>query len=179
MHFYFTLCSYEIIDNKGTDHVCFDTWWLSLLLRMHEHAPLIFPLFFWPHPSPSCSQLPRTNQSSRFSCNVTASGKPLSPNSEMYLFSSRVPWQTLLQSLLEALITCTQHILHVHPFQGCGFPKHRGHGMVYTASWDVFWLSGFKHQLRHLLPVHVRKVFKFYFPICRMERDVISTSQDK
>lgn len=68
-------CNYEIVHLKGSDHVCFDTWWLSLLLRMHEHAPWYFFLFFWPHPFPSCSQLPRTNQSSRFSCSVTAPGK--------------------------------------------------------------------------------------------------------
>lgn len=136
-------------------------------------------LFFWPHPFPSHSQMPRTDQSSRFSCSVTDPGKPLSPYSEMYPLSSRVLSWTLLQSLLVALVTCTQHILHVHLFQGCWFPKHRDHGMIYTACWDVFWLSGFKYQLRHLLPVHVRKVFKFHFPICRMETDVISTSQDK
>lgn len=136
---FFTLCNYEIVHLKGPDHVCFDTWWLSLLLRMHEHAPRIFFfLFFWPHPFPSCSQLPRTNQSSRFSCSVTAPGKAPFTFSNMYPLSSCVLSWTLLQSFLVALVTCTQHILHVHPFQSCWFPKHRDHGMIYTASWRCF-----------------------------------------
>ena len=173
-------CNYEIVHLKGSDHVCFDTWWLSLLLRMHEHAPWYF-FFYFSGPilflhAHSCQELTSPQDSAVVSLLL---GKPLSPFSDMYPLSSRVLSWTLLQSFLVALVTCTQHILHVHPFQSCWFPKHRDHGMIYTASWDVFWLSGFKYQLHHLLPMHVRKVFKFHFPICSIETDVISTSQDR
>ena len=162
------------------DHLCFDRWWLNLLLRMHEHVFLIFPIFFWHHPAPWHSQLSRTNQSSRFSCSDTPSGKPLSPHSEMHLFSSHVLWQTLLQSLLVALITYTEHILHVHLFQGCWFLKHRDHRRPYTASWTLvsdFLGSNASSATYYLCSVSKLFTFiNFHFPTCRMEIDVIPTS---
>lgn len=57
----------------------------------------IFYIFLIPYSS--LTLLPRTNQSSRFSCNVIPSKKPFSPHSEVYLFlCSLISYVSLLWS---------------------------------------------------------------------------------